>query len=164
MSKGNYRSCIAFLIRNETHMKHIKWMFTIALMALACNHAAWAHGSRGHSRLNLGISVGGYYNPGFYGSGFYGSNFYGSVFYVSGYYGYRSYGYPGPYFNAPIYNYPPTVIVPVTPPVYIQQEQSGSVQKQTNYWYYCQKSDGYYPYVKECPGGWLQVAPQPPAQ
>lgn len=155
MSKGNYRSCITFLIRNEPHMKYIKWMSTIVLMALTCN-LAWAHGSRGHShsRLNLGIGVGGYYNPGFYGSGFYGPD----------YYGYRSYGYPGPYFNAPIYNYPPTVIVPATPPVYIQQEQPGSVQKQTNYWYYCQKPDGYYPYVKECPGGWLQVAPQPLVQ
>jgi len=29
-------------------------------------------------------------------------------------------------------------------------------------WYYCPESKAYYPYVKECPGGWQQVAPQPP--
>lgn len=148
-------------------MRNLRWMYLIiALLALvATNDAVWArgghhhhhggghhyggHGHR-HNHLNLGISMGGYYNnPAFWGSGFYG---------------YRSYGYPGTFFNAPIYNYPPAVRVPATPPVYIQQEQPRPVQPRANYWYYCQNPEGYYPYVKACPGGWLQVAPQPPAQ
>jgi hypothetical protein len=29
------------------------------------------------------------------------------------------------------------------------------------YWYYCERSKSYYPYVKECPSGWTRVAPQP---
>ncbi len=139
-------------------MKNLNWIYLIViLLALTANDSVWARGGHGHghrhSHFNLGISVGGY-SPGFYGSGFYGP----------GSYGYRSYGYPDPFFSRPYYSYPPTVVVPVTPPVYIQQEQVRPVRKQANYWHYCQNPEGYYPYVKNCPGGWLQVAPQPPAQ
>lgn len=136
-------------------MRNRKWLYLMMIIfALTLSNATWARGGHGHrhSHLNLGISVGGYY-PGFYGSGFYGP----------GSYGYRSYGYD-PFFYRPYYNYPRTVVVPVTPPVYIQQEQPRSAQPQVNYWHYCQHPEGYYPYVKSCPGGWLQVAPQPPAQ
>lgn len=28
-------------------------------------------------------------------------------------------------------------------------------------WYYCQDPPGYYPYVRDCPTGWLRVAPAP---
>jgi hypothetical protein len=59
--------------------------------------------------------------------------------------------YPYPY---PVY--PPPVVAESSPPVYLQQDQP-----QQQYWYYCQGTQAYYPYVKECPGGWLQVAPQP---
>jgi hypothetical protein len=31
------------------------------------------------------------------------------------------------------------------------------------YWAYCQDPEGYYPYVQECPGGWVPVVPTPPA-
>jgi len=31
---------------------------------------------------------------------------------------------------------------------------------QSSYWYYCAESKTYYPYVKECPGGWQRVTPQ----
>jgi len=39
-------------------------------------------------------------------------------------------------------------------------------QQQPYYWYYCQNPQGYYPYVKSCPGGWMQVIPNvgPPNQ
>ena len=50
------------------------------------------------------------------------------------------------------YPYAPPVVVESAPPVYVQPQQ---------YWYYCQGAQAYYPYVKECPGGWLQVVPQP---
>jgi hypothetical protein len=105
-----------------------------------------------HHRSNFGIRLGGYYNPGFYGGGYYRNRGYGYGGF--GYRGYGGYGYRG---------YPSTVIVPSTPPVYIQREVVTPVQQQTNYWHYCREQDGYYPYIKQCPGGWLQVAPQPPA-
>ncbi len=64
--------------------------------------------------------------------------------------------YPYPY---PVYS--PPVVVESSPPTYIQQDTQPD-----QYWYYCQSSQAYYPYVKECPGGWLQVVPQssPPSQ
>ena len=63
------------------------------------------------------------------------------------------YAYPYPY---PVYS--PPVVVESSPPVYIQRE--APPQAQSQYWYYCQGSQAYYPYVNECPGGWLQVVPQ----
>jgi hypothetical protein len=40
--------------------------------------------------------------------------------------------------------------------VYIQQEPT---PQPPAFWYYCQNPPGYYPYIKECPGGWLTVVP-----
>ncbi len=31
-----------------------------------------------------------------------------------------------------------------------------------HYWYSCDASQAYYPYVQQCPGGWRQVLPTPP--
>jgi hypothetical protein len=59
----------------------------------------------------------------------------------------------------PSYAYPdyaaPPVVVPEAPPVYVQQEPP----QQPYYWYYCPNPAGYYPYVNECPSGWLTVVP-----
>lgn len=70
--------------------------------------------------------------------------------------------YPAPYYY-PHY-YPPAVVVPSSPPTYIER---GDAEDQTaepsSYWYYCASPDGYYPYVKECPGGWQRVPPRPSA-
>ena len=33
--------------------------------------------------------------------------------------------------------------------------------KPTNWWYWCESSKKYYPYVKECAGGFERVPPQP---
>jgi hypothetical protein len=43
----------------------------------------------------------------------------------------------------------------VTPPAELGQQQS-------SYWHFCRNPEGYYPYVKECPGGWMKVAPPKP--
>lgn len=70
------------------------------------------------------------------------------------------YYYPPPYYYPSPYYYPPVVTVPVAPPTYIQQPS----QQETNDgdWYYCAAKKAYYPYVKQCPDGWLRVAPKPP--
>jgi hypothetical protein len=71
------------------------------------------------------------------------------------------YGYAYTY---PVPAYAPPVVVESAPQTYIQQ---GDVPAQPQaYWYYCQPSQTYYPYVKECPTGWLQVVPQttPPSR
>lgn len=137
-------------------MRNIKLMYlVIGLFVILASNSVWARGGHSHSHLSIGL---GYYGPGYYGGYGYGG-------YGFGGYGMSGFGYP--FYYPPSYYYPPQVIVPTTPPVYIQQQQSQpaqSAQPQTNYWYYCQNPDGYYPYVKNCPGGWLQVAPQPPGQ
>jgi len=49
--------------------------------------------------------------------------------------------------------------------VYIQKEDGAqaATESQSNYWHYCRNPEGYYPYVKKCPDGWLPVAPRPTA-
>jgi hypothetical protein len=66
----------------------------------------------------------------------------------------------GPWFPYGYYP-PPAVVIQQEPPVYVQPEQ-----EQPHYWYYCQDSQSYYPYVKDCPGGWMKVVPEvtPPQQ
>jgi len=83
------------------------------------------------------------------------------------YFGLPLYGpsyYPAPYYYPPYY-YPPSVVVPSSPPVYIEQgsTQAAPGSSQQNWWYYCADSKTYYPYVKQCPGGWQRVEPQPPS-
>ena len=72
------------------------------------------------------------------------------------------YPYPYPYPYAYPYPYPaysPPVVIQSPPPVYVEQEPPAA-QAPAQYWYYCQASQAYYPYVRECPAGWMQVVPQ----
>lgn len=79
--------------------------------------------------------------------------------------------YPGPYYH-PYYPPAPVVVVPAAPPVYIEQTPVvapppapvQSAPQPAFYWYHCAKPEGYYPYVRECPAGWVKVLPQPPGQ
>jgi len=69
--------------------------------------------------------------------------------------------YPPPYYYRPYY--PPVVAVPASPPVYVERSSAAREEQSADaYWYYCADSRAYYPYVKECPGGWQRVVPQPP--
>jgi hypothetical protein len=64
------------------------------------------------------------------------------------------------FYPAPIYPYPnpwePPPVVLVNPPV-----DSAPPPPPTQYWYYCEASGAYYPYVASCPGGWKQVPATP---
>jgi hypothetical protein len=68
---------------------------------------------------------------------------------------------------APVqYYYPPVVAVPTPPVNYVAvtpQASSPGVGSALSSvpWYYCDASKAYYPYVKECLGGWRPVAPPP---
>ena len=68
--------------------------------------------------------------------------------------------YWGPWYYPPPYYYSQPVVIQQGPTTYI--EQSPHPVDQANWWYYCDQSKGYYPYVKECPGGWTRVPPAPP--
>ena len=66
--------------------------------------------------------------------------------------------YPPPYYS-PYYYYPPAVAA--APPVYVQQGPAPQMAAGA-YWNYCRRPAGYYPYVRQCPGGWERVPAQPP--
>lgn len=126
-------------------MKLYKPFFALAALAavLASAPARADHGHyHGHGGARVGVGV---------------------VIGSPGYWPYRD-----PYFYAPYpypyYAYPPVVITPAEPPTYIEQAPAQSQTQPSNDWYYCRKPEGYYPYVKQCPGGWQRVAPQPPPQ
>jgi hypothetical protein len=131
-------------------MMRAKW--SVALVALFFGVVAaadsWAHG-RSRSHITFGLH---------FGAPLYGWHYAPRPYYY--------YPYPGPYYPGP------ALIVQSPPPVYVQRyiEQpppenvtgpQGPVQ---HYWYYCRESQIYFPYVKECPGGWQRVLPQAPQQ
>jgi hypothetical protein len=92
-----------------------------------------------------------------YGLGYYGGYGWGGPYYGSGW------GWGGGYYS-PGYGYSYGA-VPSAPAVYVQrQDIEPAASQSNNYWYYCRNPEGYYPYVKQCTEGWLQVAPQPTAQ
>ena len=132
----------------------------LILFGSISTNSVWARGGHHHGHhhgwggFGLGLGLG-------YGLGYgYYRSFGG---YGWGYPGYR-YRYGGYY--PPYYAYPPVVAVPSSPPVYIQQQGTirSTMESRANYWYYCRKPEGYYPHVKKCPDGWMQVVPQPPAE
>ncbi|WP_305073452.1 hypothetical protein [Propionivibrio sp.] len=84
------------------------------------------------SRVGVGVVIGPYWGPWYYP--------------------------PHPYYYPPYY--PPVVIEQPAPPVYIEQQPMETATP-SGYWYYCQSPEGYYPDVRECPGGWLKVLPRP---
>lgn len=127
-------------------------MSTSSVWARGGHYFGHHHHHRGWGGFGLGLGLG-------YGLG-YGYRGFGG--YGWGYPGYR-YRYGGYY--PPYYAYPPVVAVPSSPPVYIQQDTNRSaIESRSDYWYYCRKPEGYYPHVKKCPEGWMQVVPQLPAQ
>ena len=69
-----------------------------------------------------------------------------------------------PYYGNPYYSGygPAPVIQQPAAEMYVQPSPQQS--SEPNYWYYCQSPEGYYPYVKHCPGGWMQVVPTSPGQ
>jgi hypothetical protein len=115
---------------------------------------------------------GGYYGGGYRGGGWGGAYYRGGAWagtrYGGGVWvgpGWGGWGAWGPGWGAwgiPLYQYPyyqaPQVIIQEQPPVFIQPDPQ---EEEQGYWYYCRDSRTYYPYVKECPSGWMKVVPAP---
>ncbi len=106
---------------------------------------AAAHGPRG--RIGLGVHIG---VPGPF---YWGPRYY--------------YGGPSFYYSPPPYYYSAPVIVE-QPPVYVERGTNEPAAPATQPaspgdWYFCTDPEGYYPYVKQCPGGWRKVPAQPSA-
>ena len=86
------------------------------------------------------------------------SSFHGSFWIGPGWGGWAGWG-PW-WWGAPGYPYYPYY----SEPAVIQQQpqeymQRAPQQEEQYYWYFCPDSRNYYPYVKQCPSGWLRVVP-----
>ena len=72
-----------------------------------------------------------------------------------------------PWYYSPSYvvSYPTVIEVsPPAPTVYIEQSQAAMpavASDAGNWWYFCNDTRAYYPYVKECASPWQRVAPSP---
>ena len=122
-------------------------MLLLMLLGAAGSSSALAqwHGGHGGGHIRFGIN--------------FGFPLYGPGYYVPPPYYYPPYYYP----PAAPYYYPP--VAPQEPQSYIEQgssQASPAAPRSESFWYYCAESKSYYPYVKECPGGWQAVSPQPP--
>jgi len=154
-------------------MRSLKPILIVAALALSllASGMAFAERSSGGRGHGGGSYHGGghgrsYYHGGGYGHGYYrsgvdvviGGSFWGPPWYYPPYY------YSQPYY-APYYPYPysPVVEVPSEPPVYIERSRPDS-SALPNLWFYCPESKTYYPYVKECSGGWQTVPAAPPSE
>jgi hypothetical protein len=106
-------------------------------------------GGRGYHRPYSGIGLG---IAGF-GMGYYAG--------TRNTYSYGTSYYP-PVYSTPYY--PQTIVVSPPPTVYIEQSPPQMVQAPSaSYWYSCASPEGYYPHIKECPGGWQTVPAVPPS-
>ncbi len=122
----------------------IIFVLTALVLAMSVSVPAYARGHHGHHHHHghVRISGGVWLGPG-WGAAW-------PVPYYPSYY---------PYYRNPYYA--PRVIVEERPQEFISRENQ--VNEEGNYWYYCRKPEGYYPYIKECPGGWMKVIPPPAA-
>ena len=104
-------------------------------------------GGGGHGGHGGGSHGGRFHGHHFSGHGFRGSVVIGTGVWLGPYW--------SPYWYPPYYPYDPYETVPVVaePQTYIQPSPAPS------YWYYCEEAKAYYPYVQQCPGGWLTVVP-----
>jgi len=174
-------------------MKLLRMKLTLAatMAGVLLSGAALARGCGGHGGGGgfHGGGVGGFHGGAFVGGGFRGPGFGGPVGFRGAVVARPGFGgtvfvRPGfvrpvnrvfvgvgvgvpvfwPYWPGPAYFPPAVVAVPASPPVFI--EQGGGQTAQQSFWYWCNDFRAYYPYVKECPGGWQPVVPQavPPSQ
>ena len=146
-------------------------LVTLAIILLASGTSSAGGYSRGGGHSG-GYSHGGGHSGGYYhGGGHYGGHYYGGVdVFLGGPFWGPSWYYPTPYYSPYYYpyyypyDYPPAISVPSSPPVYIEREQPKDQYVPQDVWFYCPDSKAYYPYVKECPGGWQMVPAQPPSE
>ena len=144
-------------------MRRLGVTFALALFLLgtvASEFALARGGGRGGGSHGAGSHGGGHRGAGFHG----GKHFHHGHGRVGVFVGaplvFGGWAYPSPFYYPP----PSTTRGPRATllPTSSAGSQSPQEQPAPAYWYYCPDAKAYYPYVKECPGGWQQVIPQPP--
>jgi len=121
------------------------------MLAVAASLPAQAHGGRYYG-----------YGHGYRSNVHFGLYFGGPAY---GYYPRPAYAYPY-YYSPGYYAYQPVpsvVVAPPAPTTYIERGDANTPPEQAQgFWYYCPGAQAYYPYVKQCAGGWQRVTPQAP--
>lgn len=72
--------------------------------------------------------------------------------------------HPRWYYAPPPVIYYPAPVYRASPPVYVERDDTPPAEAGDTppaYWYWCADAGKYYPYVKDCPGGWRKVPAQP---
>jgi hypothetical protein len=140
-------------------------LFAISAPAEAYGrHYGGGYGYRGgygyHYHGGVYFNFGVPYWPGYWGAGY---GYWGPRYYYP-----YSYGYPAPYYYGGYY--PPSGgVVMQSEPTYVERSDVEAAappppqqnQQTQHWWYWCGASEKYYPYVKECPGGFQRVPAQP---
>lgn len=134
-------------------MKPIRYLIILALIVgLVASGGAWARGGGGHGGGGHGGGHSGGHSSGTHSGGRSHGSFHGGGVFFGGLIAapliYPYYYNPYPYY------------APQAPPVYV--EQGDLANGQGGYWYRCDNPPGYFPYVKECLGGWRQIVPTAP--
>ena len=71
------------------------------------------------------------------------------------------------YYPAPYYYHPPpapVVMAPSAPPAYVERRSEAAAAPAEHFWYYCNDSQAFYPYVRQCASPWERVTPTPPLE
>ena len=156
---------------------HVRKLAGIAMLctSLSVVSPAMADGHRGGGWHGEGHGGGGWHGGGHGGGGgFWGWGMLGLGLGLAIAAPYNPPRYYQPVYYQPAYYAPPQVIIQA--PAYVEQsapsyappppapiyQQQAPAAEGNNWWYHCNRPEGYYPYVRTCPSGWQRVAPTPP--
>jgi hypothetical protein len=136
----------------KRYSKVVAVLILLVFGAAASESAMAQHHGGVRFGINIGIPL---FGPGYYPPYAYPAPAYA---YPAPAYAYPgpAYSYPAPAYSypAPAYSYPGQAVAPSDP--YAQAAPAPQHD-----WYFCPNSNSYYPYVRECPGGWQRVPAQP---
>jgi hypothetical protein len=156
-----------FAVEEEEHsMSNFKRnMVLSAALAALCAASAPALAARGHGG-------GGHWGGGHWGGGHHGGHWgWGAGAVIGG--ALVAGALLSPWYYRPYYYYPSyTVVEYPEPTVYYQQPVAPAAVTVApsapadagNWWYYCNDTRSYYPYVQSCASQWQRVAPQAPSR
>lgn len=129
--------------------KRLCWSVLAAIVAILAGPLA-SHAGGGHGYVGVNIGV----RPASWGPGYWGPRYWGPRV---------GWGPSASVWWGPSYYYAAPPVVVQQPPIY---EQPAAPSQESYYWCYCQSPQGHYPYVQQCPNGWMKVVPpaNPPGQ
>lgn len=139
------------------YSKALSVLILLVFWAAASETAMAQHHGGVRFGINIGIPL---FGPGYYPAYSYPAPAY--VYPVPAYaYPGPAYIYPGPAYTypAPAYSYPGPAVAPSG--AYVGQGFAQAAPAQSQDWHYCAGSKAFYPYVRECPGGWQRVPSRP---